>query len=243
MTNVWRAQVRVAPASGFCQVRRVGETSNRTVAIARTVASAVVGEWVLVIEDGGQAWATVLLGIGPTAIFPDPDPGPNPGPSVVNVPATWYGGSRYDAIAGTPSRWWIGTSNSYYFGRTYLPSVPADQRSKAIGCYLGLKGLTITEAKLTIVSASTLATSTALLALFLVPEQAPTSDSLAAPADTPVATIAAPTFPTPKAGTTVTLPAGWLTHLSAGTANAIGFTDPTGWHAIKPVPTLQITYS
>ena len=67
--------------------------------------------------------------------------------------------------------------------------------------------------------------------------------SLAAPADTPVATIAAPTFPTPKAGTTVTLPAGWLTHLSAGTANAIGFTDPTGWHVIKPVPTLQITYS
>lgn len=230
--TTWKAQIRVVPAGGFVQVRRQGETTNRTVACARHLSTAALNEWVQVIEAEGQPVAIALLGTGATVIPPNPDPTPGGGgPATITAPVVWSGVRKWTPYNGnTPAGFSASAGANFYFGRsnsTYF----GNRRDEGMAIYAGLKGLNITAAKVTFDPSPYSETSpdaNTRLALWLAPDARPADQSSGHPAGISlVADQALGASWPPSAPIAVTLPAAWIAHLKAGTANGVGLLNNT----------------
>jgi len=245
--NVWKAQVRTAYSAGSCTVRRQGESTNRTVSAGRHLSAAVAGDWVLVVEDLGQCWAVMMIGTGPAAYPDNPPIDGGTAESVLNIPPAWTGRITVDNNADTTT---FAGADGWTFGRYQLtipPYTDVDLTYSGLSEYPGLLGLAISEASLLIVAPDRWPSATAQLALFSAPADAPAEGALAAGVITQVDAIDGPDFPTPDAGSVITLPGSWRDHLAAGTANAVGLIDsgstPLGvGSAVPSAPVLNITY-
>lgn len=248
--NIWKAQARTAYSAGLIDVRRQGSSANVTVSAGRHLSAAVAGDWVLVAEVDGALWGLALLGTGPSAYPANPAvDGSTPASGTLIVPPAWTAMTtrEYSTVAPV-SAWTFGqerSSYAYWTGTELAWTLLFDRMHDALSVYLGLAGLTITAASVTVDSqTSTIASTTAKLALFKAPVSIPSSTS----AITKLATVAAPTLPT-SAPVTVALPATWLTQLSSGAANAIGMVDETRTteHYVNPktvaAPNLTVTYA
>lgn len=239
---MWKAQVRVPPVSLVGEVRRQGEQQNRTISFGRHLSAAVAGDWVLVLEDRGQCWAVTLVGTGPTAYPSNPDIGGGGAGNTLTVPPNWAGHTVHDNNSGKD--WY---ADYWWFGHWVNATLGYDQVLRAVGLYTGLAGIEITDAKLTITAATSKATTTAQLALFLLPEDEPATTGFIDPASiVQLAAIDAPDLPTAAAGVTITLPTTWTDQLTAGTANGLGLVDASTFSSppsIPVPPSLEITYA
>lgn len=229
------------------QVRRQGEQTNRTVHFGRHLSGAALGDWVLAVEDGGQCWAVTLLGVGPTAYAPNPDVGlgdggGSPGGALV-VPPTWAG-TTVENNLGSASDNWGWQNNIWRVGR-YKEVVSGgitigDSTYRCIGLYQGLEGLDITAASLTVKSANAQSTTGTRMRL-LMADTAPPASPVSPDSMVLVDSVDGPDLPT--SGWLFDLPAAWMAHLSAGTANALGMS--TSGSLTQPtieIPSLQVTY-
>lgn len=241
--RVWKGFVKSAPADGYCTVRREGETVDRRVSIVRAVSTAVVGDWMLIVESDGVLWGVGLLGVGPgTAptdpVVPPPDPSQPTQPSTISLPPVWGGYRQWtpnDGNPGTAAYFYANDEGTFSFGRvlflTYL-----SERSEGMAIYSGAKGLALTAASVSWSEPSIksqVSSSSVKVALWLAPESRPADVTGGHPAGiTLVDSVNLGVTWPPPVGESVTfqLPAGWLTHLAAGTANGIGLIETATVH-------------
>lgn len=255
--DAFRAQIKTAPAGGFCQVQRQGETSPRQVAVGRHLSAAVVNDWVLVLESEGQLWAIAILGTGTTPAPPNPDPGGGPNLRPLAIPVAWTGTLRYTPYNGSAAKSFSADTTPGYFPTIGFGRMNGilggNWRAEGFAVFGGLKGLSIASASLTFTRGlltSTTANAGIRVALWSAPETAPADQQNSHPTGiTRLADVALGDWPPPDTGLAFALPAGWIAQLVAGTANGIGLINNTmpplaemfGYSAV--VSPLSVVYS
>lgn len=250
---LWKGWVTVPPVSGYCFVRRQGESTDRRVSITRDAAAAVAGDWLLVMEAGGVLWGIGLLGTAATPAPPDVDPPPDPAepsqPSQMFVPAAWVGTWAWHNDGGAPGApydWVVRTTAAGYWGRSrwWIHEVVAR--------FGGLTGLDLTAASLSITAAgnsSAVPTTALQVKLWSAPASPPNlvgshPDGFTLLDTIPLGSV----WPPPAGGIDVPLPSTWLAKLASGEATGLGLAEtttdiPADWAYIGWLGPLIITYN